>query len=88
MDKIPFAFSIHPGEILQTEFMKPSACPHIASPRNSTFQLPGSMIWFAANAASPPTLLSVWLATSETQLSSGLACKAATIFGLLPETSR
>jgi len=23
MDKIPFAFSIHPGEILRTEFMEP-----------------------------------------------------------------
>jgi addiction module HigA family antidote len=41
MDPIPFAFSIHPGEILLTEFMEPlglSAYPlaqdlHISAPR-------------------------------------------------------
>lgn len=41
MDKIPFAFSIHPGEILLTEFMEPlgltayrlSRDLHISAPR-------------------------------------------------------
>jgi addiction module HigA family antidote len=41
MDKIPFAFSIHPGEILRTEFMEPLGLSayrlakdlHISAPR-------------------------------------------------------
>jgi addiction module HigA family antidote len=41
MDKIPFAFSIHPGEILRTEFMDPLGLSayrlakelHISAPR-------------------------------------------------------
>jgi addiction module HigA family antidote len=41
MDKIPFAFSIHPGEILLTEFMEPLGLTayrlakelHISAPR-------------------------------------------------------
>ena len=36
MDKIPFAFSIHPGEILLTEFMEPLGLPPTGWPRNST----------------------------------------------------
>jgi addiction module HigA family antidote len=41
MEKIPFAYSIHPGEILKTEFMEPLglSCyrlakdPHVSAPR-------------------------------------------------------
>lgn len=41
MEKIPFAYSIHPGEILKTEFMEPfglSSCRlakelHVSAPR-------------------------------------------------------
>jgi plasmid maintenance system antidote protein VapI len=35
MDTIPFAFSIHPGEILLIEFMQPLASQPIVSPKIS-----------------------------------------------------
>ena len=88
MDKIPFAFSIHPGEILLTEFMEPLGLTayrlakelHISAPRVNDLVR-------GKRGITADTALRL-AATSATPRNSGLACRAATTSGSPPGTRR
>ena len=81
MEKIPFGYSIHPGEILKTEFMEPLGLSsyrlakelHVSAPRVNDIVL--------GKRGSPPTPLCASAPTSATPPSSGLACRWTTISG-------
>jgi addiction module HigA family antidote len=87
MDKIPFAFSIHPGEILLTEFMEPLGLTayrlakelHVSAPRINDLVLGKRGI-----TADTALRMSCYFGNSA-QFWIGL--KAATISGLPPKAN-
>ena len=81
MKNIPFAFSIHPGDILKTEFMEPLGLSsyrlakhlHVSAPRvNDLVRGKRSITADTAMRREP---------TSEHRLSFGSDCRWITIFG-------